>query len=228
MEAGELALNTNGTNPGLFFEANDGSIVKVGPASSTSDGNPPLLSNSTSDYNEGELWFDSSIGSGTLKIYIDGAWVQAWNGASDGVTPGCVVGDVIPCSSSQYDLGLDSQKWSRAFVDNVYSEYVYSEMLRTKNLYPTAPFECNIGSVGQEWTRVYADTVYVDTVEAQTLTASTVNTDSVYAENVYTGDLHMKNDRGDWTAIEEEDFLSLRNNKTGKRYKIMMEEIPEG
>ena len=49
-----------------------------------------------------------------------------------------------------------------------------------------------------------------------------------YTDNVYTGDLHMKNDRGDWTAIEEEDFLSLRNNKTGKRYKIMMEEIPEG
>jgi len=45
--------------------------------------------------------------------------------------------------------------------------------------------------------------------------------------NVYTGDLHLANDRGDWTVIEESDFLSLRNNKTGKRFKIMMEEITE-
>jgi len=45
--------------------------------------------------------------------------------------------------------------------------------------------------------------------------------------NIYTGDLHLKNDRGDWTLIEEEAFLSIRNNKTGKRFKINMEPVPE-
>jgi len=43
--------------------------------------------------------------------------------------------------------------------------------------------------------------------------------------NVYTGDLHLKNDRGNWTIIEEEDYLSLRNNKTGKLYKFVLQEI---
>jgi len=43
--------------------------------------------------------------------------------------------------------------------------------------------------------------------------------------NIYTGDLHLKNDRGDWTIIEEEEYLSITNNKNGKRYKILMEEI---
>ena len=33
--------------------------------------------------------------------------------------------------------------------------------------------------------------------------------EDVYADNVYTGDLHMKNDRGDWTAIEEERFKTF-------------------
>ena len=42
--------------------------------------------------------------------------------------------------------------------------------------------------------------------------------------NVYTGDLHLKNDRGDWTIIEEDDCLTMRNNKTGKIYEIMMKE----
>lgn len=45
--------------------------------------------------------------------------------------------------------------------------------------------------------------------------------------NVYTGDLHLKNDRGDYTLIEEEDFLSIRFNKTGKRYRFVVEPVPE-
>jgi len=43
--------------------------------------------------------------------------------------------------------------------------------------------------------------------------------------NVYTADLHLKNDRGDWTIIEEDDYLCVVNNKTNKRYKMMLEEI---
>jgi len=38
--------------------------------------------------------------------------------------------------------------------------------------------------------------------------------------NVYTGDLHLRNDRGDWTIVEEEDFLCVINNKTGKKFKM--------
>ena len=43
--------------------------------------------------------------------------------------------------------------------------------------------------------------------------------------NVYTGDLHLRNDRGNWTMIEESTYLSLTNNDTGKVYKILMEEV---
>lgn len=45
--------------------------------------------------------------------------------------------------------------------------------------------------------------------------------------NIYTGDLHLKNDRGDYTIIEEEDCLTIRFNKTGKRYKFVLEPAPE-
>jgi hypothetical protein len=47
----------------------------------------------------------------------------------------------------------------------------------------------------------------------------------VYADDVFTGDLHLTNDRGSWTMIEENDYLSLRNNKTGQIFKINMEEV---
>lgn len=43
--------------------------------------------------------------------------------------------------------------------------------------------------------------------------------------NIYTGDLHLANDRGDWTVIEETEYLSLRNNKTGRVFRLVMEEV---
>tara|TARA_A100001515_G_scaffold24044_3_gene18548 strand:- start:4196 stop:6922 length:2727 start_codon:yes stop_codon:yes gene_type:complete len=41
------------------------------------------------------------------------------------------------------------------------------------------------------------------------------------------GDLHLRNDRGDWTVIEEADYLSITNNLTNKRYKFVLEEIED-
>ena len=38
------------------------------------------------------------------------------------------------------------------------------------------------------------------------------------------GDIHIRNERGDWTIVEKEDALTIRNNKTGKVYIIMMTE----
>jgi hypothetical protein len=43
--------------------------------------------------------------------------------------------------------------------------------------------------------------------------------------NVYTGDLHLRNDRGNWTVIEEDEYLSIRNNKTGKMFKFVLEPV---
>jgi hypothetical protein len=53
----------------------------------------------------------------------------------------------------------------------------------------------------------------------------TLGTSAKRWAHIYTGDLHLKNDRGDWTIIEENDFLRVRNNKSGKNFKIIMQEI---
>lgn len=45
--------------------------------------------------------------------------------------------------------------------------------------------------------------------------------------NLHTADLHLKNDRGDWTIIEEAEYLTVTNNLTGKRYKLLMEELED-
>ena len=54
LEPGELAINTNGSDPGLFFEGNDGSIIKAGP---TAMGN--AAPTSEVPYGHGEAWFNT-------------------------------------------------------------------------------------------------------------------------------------------------------------------------
>lgn len=52
LEPGELGLNTNSVDPGVFLETNNGSIVKVGPTAYLPE--PPILTPA-----RGELWVDS-------------------------------------------------------------------------------------------------------------------------------------------------------------------------
>jgi hypothetical protein len=82
---GQPAINTNAQEPGLFFKASDGSIVKIGPAAITSDGSPPntgglgQLGNAV-----GELWLDKSVSPPILKIYDGSQWVDAGSGGGGG------------------------------------------------------------------------------------------------------------------------------------------------
>jgi hypothetical protein len=55
----------------------------------------------------------------------------------------------------------------------------------------------------------------------------TLGTEAIRWAHIYTGDLHLRNERGDWTVIEENDFLRIVNNKTGKNYKMMMQLIDD-
>ena len=52
LEPGEIGLNTNSNDPGLFFEVNDGSVVKAGPTAYLPEEPTPTPA-------RGELWVDS-------------------------------------------------------------------------------------------------------------------------------------------------------------------------
>lgn len=55
----------------------------------------------------------------------------------------------------------------------------------------------------------------------------TLGTSDKRWQHVYTGDLHLRNDRGDWTIVEERDYLCVVNNITGKKYKMMLQPIDD-
>ena len=67
----------------------------------------------------------------------------------------------------------------------------------------------------------------VHTIGSNDKTYSTLNIQDLHASNVYSGDIHMKNERGDWTIFEEKTSLIVQNNLTGQRFKLVMEEIED-
>jgi len=72
-----------------------------------------------------------------------------------------------------------------------------------------------------------SDIVPDATGNSRKLGSSTSKFSAVYATNVYTGDMHLKNERGDWTIFEESDHLRIRNNATGQTFKMAMTPIEE-
>ena len=81
LEPGEIGLNTNSTDPGLFFETNNGSVVKVGPTAYT-PGEPTQIPA------RGELWVDSDTKA--LSVGTDSAsWQRVatpFLGGTNGLT----------------------------------------------------------------------------------------------------------------------------------------------
>jgi hypothetical protein len=66
LEVGEIGLNTNSNDPGLFFEVNDDSVVKVGPTSVL----PEAPTNAPS---KGELWLNTQDGTLNAGVFKDSA-----------------------------------------------------------------------------------------------------------------------------------------------------------
>jgi len=65
LEVGEIGLNTNSNDPGLFFEINDSTVVKVGP---TSVGPQAPIS----EPSKGESWYNTA--DGTLNVGYENEW----------------------------------------------------------------------------------------------------------------------------------------------------------
>jgi len=78
MSDGQLAVNTNATNPGLFFKDADSDIRKVGPifiGSSAPNSSP--ATNGSTGHSKGESWLDTSSSVYSFKIYDGSAWRSA-------------------------------------------------------------------------------------------------------------------------------------------------------
>jgi hypothetical protein len=77
---------------------------------------------------------------------------------------------------------------------------------------------------GVEWLRLDLNANAILPASNDTLD---LGSDQKRFKNIYTGDLHLQNDRGSWSLIEEENFITFRNKNTGRRFKMLMEDITD-
>ena len=211
-ENGVMRMTADGSGAALQLSASSGN-VSVNAQSLRPDANDGaalgtatvawsdlfLADGSVINFNNG----DASLTHGTAKITVKGHWV--------------------PENDSDYDLGSASSAWDVVYADSV-------DLNGQGSLILDADGDTSIAAT--------SDDVIVFTIggaaefemDASSLYPSTDNVNDLGSaalryRNIYTGDLNLQNDRGDWTLIEEQDFLSFRNNKTGRRYRMIMEDI---
>ena len=199
LDIGELSLNYEQNTAGVFFEDSNGDVRKVGPVevSASAPNSTPAGSSGNS---LGELWYDT--GTSNLKIWTGASFVSATSSVAAGGSDTQVQFNSTGSFAGSSNLTFDG------------TTLTASGLSVTGNT--------TLGDAA-------ADTITFTGSAASDLVPDTDNTydlgdPSFRWANIYTGDLHLKNDRGDYTLIEEEDALTIRNNKTGKVYNIVMTE----
>ena len=186
-----------------------GNVLDIGGSdlTVTSNGN---VSGSGTLYAAGAATFSSTLattgsisGSSTLQI------VGAITSTGQVATTGSLVGNVLDIGGSDFTVtpagnvsgsGTLYAAGAATFSDTLAttgSITAGSTITAGGNVLPTNDNSQDLGSAAQRWA------------------------------NIYTGDLHLKNERGDWSVVEEEEYLSVINNKTGKKYKFVLEEIED-
>lgn len=192
---GQLAVNYNSDSTGLFFRTDSGELVKAGPVHVGASAPPQI---NWTERSIGEMWLDTTEPTeAVLKLWTENGWTPTSVG-TNGINTAMIENGAVTSSK----ITLDG------------------------TLFPTEDSLFDLGSSTRYFSVIYSDTFNVKTsILPDADLGANLGSSSLRFANVYTGDLHLKNDRGDWTVIEEEEYLTLRNNKTGKMFKIVMEAI---
>ena len=147
-------------------------------------------------------------------------------------------GSIIPNNNNAHSIGSDAKRLANLYSINVKTTNFYGTTLKG-DIVPDSNNTRLLGTNANRLATVYANTVNSANIEGATIKGSFIpNTTAshdlgsngtrwknIYTTNLYTNDLHLKNDRGDWVIVEEEEYLSIKNNKNGKTYKFVLEEI---
>lgn len=192
------------------------------------------------------LWtLPSADGSSGQVLSTNGAGILSWSSVSGGAT--VTVSDTAPSSPAPangdlwynseegrlfvYYTDPSSNQWVDASPQKDTSTLLPDDSVTTSKIVNLAVTAGKLAENAVTTTKINNGAVTVSKMSFDGTILPTqdavfnLGSASFRFANIYTGDLHLANERGDWTVIEEEEFLSLRNNKTGKIFKIVMEEI---
>ena len=245
---GQAAINLNSAEPGLFWRLTNGQLAKAGPVAITDNGLQPNSAPAGETGNAvGEEWLDahSALHSPILHIFNGTEFVTANGftvdkstgnlthlrelevtklvaGAGEVNGPLVVGGNITPHGQNcAFYLGLPTERWDYLYACNL----DVSGDVNFGSGDITLGDGCNTSTIDLNGAVTLSCDMMPDADNLRDIGSSTNKLKAIYSTDVFSGDLNMKNDRGDFTLVEEADYLSIRNNKTGKTYRLVMEEV---
>ena len=195
------------------------SAGKVGIGVTDPDSHLEVFSAST----QLKLSYDADS-SATLTV-ADGSGLTIASGESGDIVLDPGGNNVLPGSDSADSLGASGTAWATLFVDNIDLDgqgRIDLDTDQDTSIRASADDKITFELGGTDELHINSSAVFPAFNRGLDL-----GTTDLRFGNIFTQDLHLANDRGDWTVIEEEDYLSIRNNKNGKMYKFVLQEISE-
>jgi len=89
----------------------------------------------------------------------------------------------------------------------------------------TTAAQPNITSIGTLSSLTISGTTTASHINPSSTNTVDLGSSGVRWRNIYTNDFHLSNGIGDYTIVEGEDDLFLYNNKNGKVYKFVIQEV---
>tara|TARA_Y100001938_G_C8054440_1_gene413658 strand:- start:448 stop:1581 length:1134 start_codon:yes stop_codon:yes gene_type:complete len=109
-----------------------------------------------------------------------------------------------------------------ASVVNLAASGVATTVRGTFNVDEAATFDSTIS--GSSTLQVGGNATVMGAILPDTDSTYNIGSPTKRWANVYTGDLHLRNERGDWTLFEEADHIKVRNNLSGKMFRMALVE----
>lgn len=197
LQEGQLAVNYNGSQPGLFFKIDSGSIAKVGPAFIGPE--EPGRTSNWDSLSIGEQWVDTAD-ENTLKIWNGVRWLEI-AGGGDGSEKGE--------KGQKGDLGLGTKGSKGDPGTSVGSLWeVNSNTVRPKSQnFPVVPHgdgNTSLGTATLRWSHMFTQDLHLSNEGKNN---------------------EVDGSWGSWTIQEGEDDLFIINRRSGKKFKFNLEEV---
>ena len=171
---GQIALNTNAGEPGLFFKDASGNIRKIGPIAvgTTAPNSSPAAGGSIGNF-AGEAWFDTTTTPPVFKIYDGSNWIAA---SSLPLSGGTLSGQLLlddAASAAAPDLAFDGDADTGIFSPADNNVAVSTGGTQRLVVDPSGNVGINVASPTEKLD--VSGTVKATTVDATTVEVNTVD-----------------------------------------------------
>ena len=210
---GVLRIEADGTGPALQLSASSGHV------SVNAQSIRPNTNDGAALGTAAVAWSDLFLADGGVVNFNNGNSTLTHSAANTLK----VKAHWVPHTDSTYDLGSTSAAWETVYADTV-------DLNGQGSLILDADGDTKISATSDDVIVFTIGNASEFEMDASSFYPSADNVNDLGSSalrfrNIFTGDLNLQNDRGDWTLIEEQEFLSFRNNKTGRRFRMIMEDI---